>query len=91
MAYDQDFDSEINFNVNHQRNKNEVRGDNGDHIHGVSENPYRRGSIPRIIPDEFTCEEDWDQYISYFEDCAELRQWSEKREKEKIVVPGYVT
>ena len=79
MADDQESDSEINFNVNNQRrNGDEIRGAIGDHIYGVRDSPYRHGPIPHIKPDAFTGEEDWDQYISYFEDCAELGQWSEK-------------
>ena len=31
-----------------------------------------------IKPDKFTGDEDWEQYISHFEDCAELGQWSDR-------------
>lgn len=37
----------------------------------------RRSSIV-IKPDPFTGYEDWEQYISHFEDCAELGQWNER-------------
>ena len=33
---------------------------------------------PVVIPDTYSGEDDWEQYISHFEDCAELGNWSEK-------------
>ncbi|KAH3700620.1 hypothetical protein DPMN_075597 [Dreissena polymorpha] len=48
-----------------------------DH-HNAQQHVKRRRQAPHVKPDSFTGEEDWDQYISYFEDCAELAQWSEK-------------
>ena len=32
-------------------------------------------SEPRIKPDPYTGSEDWEEYQSYFEDCAELSRW----------------
>ena len=34
---------------------------------------YQSG--PRIKPDPYTGNEDWEEYQSYFEDCAELSRW----------------
>jgi hypothetical protein len=31
-----------------------------------------------IKPDSFTGDEDWEQYFSHFEDCAELGRWTDK-------------
>ena len=33
---------------------------------------------PVVTPDTYSGEDDWEQYISHFEDCAELGNWSEK-------------
>ena len=90
-------DSEIFFNMNKH-----VEGGNGgyyvDHDGNRQEQVYRgRGGYRRhvnIMPDPYTGEEDWDQYIAYFDDCAELAQWTDN---EKILYlatslkhrPGY--
>jgi len=62
--------SEVMFNINN----NEEGGDIGD------QEDDRRRRTPRhhIKPDPYSGDDDWDQYISYFEDCAELAQWSSK-------------
>ena len=41
-----------------------------EHVHYPS---YH--SEPRIRPDPYTGNEDWEEYQSYFEDCAELSRW----------------
>ncbi|KAH3772524.1 hypothetical protein DPMN_173864 [Dreissena polymorpha] len=78
MADEQDSDSEVNFNVNHLD-----RGDDDDEVmeedhHYTQRHVTRRRQASHVKSDSFTGEEDWDQYISNFEDCAELAQWSEK-------------
>ena len=35
-------------------------------------------SEPRIKPDPYTGSEDWEEYQSYFEDCAELSRWDSR-------------
>jgi len=59
--------SEIMFNGNN----NEEGGDLGD-----NDKDRRRRSRHHIMPEPYTGEEDWDQYIEFFEDCAELTQWT---------------
>ena len=74
-----DSDSEVNFNLNNVERRGEDvpkgidvgRGDDGDQRR-------RTRSFAHIKPDSFTGTEDWDQYLSYFEDCAELCQWSDR-------------
>jgi len=86
MADNQDSDSEVNFNLNvnnRQAVEEDDRGDMGDHDYDIRARMGRdpdlpRKAAPRIKPDPFTGEEDWDQYISYFEECAELCQWSDR-------------
>ncbi|KAH3711216.1 hypothetical protein DPMN_070718 [Dreissena polymorpha] len=39
---------------------------------------YRCGPPPNIKSDPYSGDEAWDQYIAYFEDCAEFAQWNEK-------------
>ena len=78
MANQEDSDSEVNFNINHPGGgEDDYRGEDGDHNYVSPERRYRQSSH-NIKPDPFTGEEDWEQYISYFEDCADLAQWSEK-------------
>lgn len=38
---------------------------------------WYRSSIT-ISPDTYSGDDDWEQYISHFEDCAELGKWTEK-------------
>ena len=38
---------------------------------------------PVVTLDTYSGEDDWEQYISHFEDCAELGNWSEK---EKVLI-----
>jgi len=54
--------SEVMFYINN----NEEGGDIGD------QEDDRRRRTPRhhIKPDPYSGDDDWDQYISYFEDCA---------------------
>ena len=42
-----------------------------EHVHY----PPSYHSEPRIKPDPYTGNEDWEEYQSYFEDCAELSRW----------------
>ena len=42
-----------------------------EHVHY----PPSYQSEPRIKPDPYTGNEDWEEYQSYFEDCAELSRW----------------
>jgi hypothetical protein len=39
--------------------------------------PISRSAIT-IRPDQYNGDDDWEQYISHFEDCAELGQWNQK-------------
>lgn len=85
MADDQDTDSEVTFNINNHHNPdNDDHRDIGDHDYGVRGDnvghprPKRRST--NVKPDIFTGEEDWEQYISYFEDCSELADWTEREE-----------
>jgi hypothetical protein len=61
-----------------------ARGQSEDRHHDGHDKYDRRGwygpSRPPIVikPDVFTGEEDWEQFISHFEDCAELGQWNAK-------------
>jgi len=74
---DSDSDSEIDFNVNHPGVENEeVRRDEGDqdYIHRM---PVHHERAPHVKPDAFTGEEDWDMYISHFEDCSRLARWTQ--------------
>lgn len=73
MADQQESDSEIDLNVNHAENRHvgDVGGEDGDHI-------YINRRAPHIKPDPYTGEEDWDQFIAYLEDCAELARWTER-------------
>jgi hypothetical protein len=70
-------DSEVDFNVNENG-----RGEGQEYQEGQFDEAYggfyRRGPRPNIKPDPYSGDEDWDQYIAYFEDCAELAQWNEK-------------
>ena len=79
MADGQDSDSEVNFNANHLD-----RGDEDDEVmeedhHYAQHHGPRRRQAPHVKPDSFTGEEDWDQYISYFKDCAELAYGPKRR------------
>lgn len=86
MSDNQDSDSEVNFNFNNRDRLNVDRdGANHGPYGGGANVPFGRGddNFPmrrpaHIKPDPFTGEEDWDQYIAYFEDCAELCRWSER-------------
>lgn len=82
-----DSDSEVDFNmaqgdvrdiqdspIRQLRHRDE--DDAGRHNQGYHNN---RSSIT-IKPDKYDGDEDWEQYISHFEDCAELGKWN-KREK----------
>ncbi|KAH3718892.1 hypothetical protein DPMN_061717 [Dreissena polymorpha] len=77
-------DSEVDFNVNENG-----RGEGQEYQEGQFDEAYggfyRRGPRPNIKPDPYSGDEDWDQYIAYFEDCAELAQWNEK---EKLLYPA---
>ena len=86
-------DSEVEFNHAQGDHENvndsprrEIRGQQDDEQYD-RHNRYdrqfhccNRSQRPSIVikPDPFTGEEDWEQYISHFEDCAELGQWNEK-------------
>ena len=70
--HNENSDSEIDFNMN-QHGDDEL----GYHDRGDRYEPYRRPP-PNVKPDSYSGDEDWDQYISYFEDCAELGRWTEK-------------
>lgn len=72
-----DSEVELNFNNHASGDEEDYRGEIGDHDYRAPER-RRRNRPPQIKPDPFTGMEDWDQYFSYFEDCAELAQWSEK-------------
>lgn len=84
MSDNQDSDSEVNFNLNNVQpdEENDGQGNGGGEY--VRQRRADLGTVRRssahIKPDPYTGEEDWEQYISYFEDCAELCQWS-NREK----------
>ena len=48
-----------------------ILGFEDEHVHY----PPSYQSEPRIKPDPYTGNEDWEEYQSYFEDCAELSRW----------------
>ncbi|KAH3746544.1 hypothetical protein DPMN_180952 [Dreissena polymorpha] len=65
MADEQDSDSEVNFNVNHFD-----RGDDDDEVmeedhHNAQQPVTSRRQAPRVKPDSFTGEEDWDPRCLY--------------------------
>ncbi|KAH3776545.1 hypothetical protein DPMN_177979 [Dreissena polymorpha] len=70
-------DSEVDFNVNENG-----RGEGQEYQEGQFDEAYggfnSRGPRPNIKPDPYSGDEDWDQYIAYFEDCLEFAQWNEK-------------
>ncbi|XP_045206353.2 uncharacterized protein LOC123558545 [Mercenaria mercenaria] len=82
-------DSVVEFNIG-QRDGRDVEGSPHRRICNPANNedgeriPDRRHccrsnrSSISINPDKFDGEDDWEQYISNFEDCAELGQWTEK-------------
>ena len=56
----------------HRRTPYRSRDDNSDD----RGNDWHK--FPVITPDTFKGDDDWEQYISHFEDCAELGNWSLK-------------
>ena len=66
-------DSEVDFTMNQNEDVREYAHHGEGHAL-----LHRRGPRPNIRPDTYSGDEDWDQYIAYFEDCAELAQWTNK-------------
>ena len=75
---DSDSDSEIDFNVNNPGMENDENAGGDDETQDyVYRRPIFRETAPQIRPDSFTGEEDWDMYISHFEDCSRLGRWTQ--------------
>ena len=51
---------------------------NASIVHDDAHNRHGHTRSITIIPDTFNGEDDWDQYISHFENCAELGHWTER-------------
>jgi hypothetical protein len=84
-------DPEIEFHIGHgdhrepvESPRRNVRGHSEDREHDNLSKRHGRCCYgpprPSIVikPDSFTGDEDWEQYLSHFEDCAELGQWTDK-------------
>ena len=79
-----DSDSEVEFNMNQNRaDERDLGGQDGDHRYSAStDRRIERMVVPatrsNAKPDPYRGDDDWDQYISYFEDLSELAQWTDK-------------
>ncbi|KAH3715725.1 hypothetical protein DPMN_058437 [Dreissena polymorpha] len=73
--YQYDSEVDVNVNVNGRGEGQAYQTGTLDEAYGGF---YRRGPRPNFKPDPYSGDEDWDQYIAYFEDCTELAQSNEK-------------
>lgn len=80
-----DSDSEVEFNMGQGDIRDEqaspTRNRNHDRDTGLQKQNYcchdKRPAIT-IKPDKYSGDEDWEQYFSHFQDCAELGKWNEQ-------------
>lgn len=61
-------------------NENSQNRGSGDHRYHAINSADGMGVRPRfsIKPDPYNGKDDWEEYISHFENCAELGRWGEK-------------
>ena len=68
--------------VRRPRNTREIRDTSEERWQPPFRDSHRNHDLFRssviITPDTYTGDDDWEQYISHFEDCAELGNWTEK-------------
>ena len=68
--------------VRRPRNTREMRDASEERWQPPYRDSHRNHDLFRssviITPDTYTGDDDWEQYISHFEDCAELGNWTEK-------------
>jgi len=79
-------DPDISFNINNNENdrpsplvQHSTTGHGDQRVHMPSYSvPSIPTRLPHVEPDHFSGTENFEQYMSHFEDCAELSAWSDR-------------
>ena len=79
-------DPDISFNMNNNETNTSTPAKHHSAV-GYGDQPVRMSAfsvpiaptrLPHVEPDHFSGAENFEQYMSHFEDCAELSSWPER-------------